>query len=122
MWSSLMMPWVAVDLSQPPDLMWTISGSISDPFVGSVVFVVDADLVDVGEFDGFLGGGSKQLAALVHHRGDDAVGDAGVFEGDERIGVGGVVAGLGVDGLEDEVVAEAGLCHLDDGVVVHGGG
>ena len=93
-------------------------GIDGDPFSG-VVFVVDADLVDVGELDGLFRDVGDLAAALVDHRGDDAVGDAGVFEGDERVGVGGVRAGLGVDGLDDEVVAEARLRHLHDGVVVH---
>lgn len=56
---------------------------------------------------------------LVGHGGEDGVGEACGFERDERVGGCVVAAGLGGDGLQDEVVGEAGGVHAEDGVVGH---
>jgi len=58
---------------------------------------------------------------LAGHGGEDFVGEAGLLEGDEGVGSGVVLARLGCDGLQDEVVGEATLVHAEDGVVVHQG-
>ena len=89
-----------------------------DPLSG-VVLVVDANLVDVREFDRLLRHVRNLAPALVDHRSDDAVGDAGSLQRHERISIGEVIAGLRVDGLDDEVVAQSGLRHLHHGPVVH---
>ena len=45
--------------------------------------------------------------------------NAGLLEGDDGVCVQVILAGLGVDGLEDQLGSEAGLEHAEDGVVVH---
>jgi hypothetical protein len=90
----------------------------SSPF-SCVVFVVDADLIDVRDLDRLLRNIRELSATLVDHRGDDAIGDARGLQRDERIGVSDVLTGLRVDGLDDEVVAQARLHHLQDRIVVH---
>ena len=61
--SCLMMPWVTVDLTQPPDLMWTISGSMACHLPWRYL-VIHADLVDVGEYDRCLSPGETDAAVV----------------------------------------------------------
>jgi len=63
-------------------------------------------------------GADVEAGAVSLHGGDDLLGDAGGLEGDEIVGRDVVVAGLEVDGLEDDFVVETGFDHAEDGVVV----
>src|SRR6185437_13834982 len=71
------------------------------------VLVVHANLVDVGERHLRLRRAGDLDAALVDYGLDDAVGGTGLLQRDERVRVGGVLAGLRADGLDDEIVGEA---------------
>jgi len=56
-------------------------------------------------------------SAVRLHGGDDAVGETGGLERDQVVGGGVIVAGLHLDGLDQYVVAQAGLGHPQDVVI-----